>query len=111
MDPEEVRVTRRSSNRLWTRDFILLSLSLSCISFTNYGATTVMAFYVAKISGSLAYSGLVGGAFSIASLVLRPVSGLAVNRIGTRRVMVAGALLCMAACAAHAVAGAIALLV
>jgi MFS family permease len=111
MDFDDVIVAKKSPNRLWTRDFVLLLLGLSCVSFTNYGATTVMAFYVAKISGSLAFSGLVGGAFSIASLVLRPVSGLAANRIGARWIMLASTLLCMAACAMHVVAGAIALLV
>lgn len=110
MDFKNVRITTPSSNRLWTRDFILLSLGLSCISFTNYGTTTIMAFYVAKISGSLVYSGLVGGAFSIASLVLRPVSGFAVDRLGPRRVMLASTVLCVAACAFHAMAGVIALL-
>lgn len=108
---QDVRIATKSPSTLWTRDFVLLSLGLACISFTNYGATTVIAFYVAKISDSLAYSGLVGGAFSIASLVLRPVSGMAANRIGARRVMAASTLLGMAACAMHAVAGAILLLV
>lgn len=103
-------ITKPSSGRLWTRDFILLSLGLACISFTNYGATTIMAFYVAKISGSLVYSGIVGGAFSIASLVLRPVSGFAVNRLGPRKVMLASTALCVVACAFHTMAGVIVLL-
>jgi MFS family permease len=88
-----------------------VTLGLSCISFANYACTAVMAFYVAKISGSLAYSGFVGGAFFIASLVLRPVSGIAVDRIGARWVLMASTLLCIGACAMHAMAGTIALLV
>jgi MFS family permease len=89
----------------------LLSLGLACIAFTNYAASTVMAFYVAMISGSLAYSGIAGGAFFIASLVLRPVSGMAVDRIGTRWILLASALLCIGACSMQAMAGSIALLV
>ncbi len=94
-----------------TRDFILMSLGLSSISFTNYAASTVMAFYVVQISGSLAYSGIAGGAFFIASLALRPVSGMAVDRIGTRWILVASTLLCVGACTMQAMTGSIALLV
>jgi MFS family permease len=111
MDSENVSAPTSADSRLWTRDFILLSLGLSCISFTNYAASTVMAFYVAQISGSLAYSGIAGGAFFITSLVLRPVSGMAVDRIGTRWILVASTLLCIGACTMQAMAGSIAFLV
>lgn len=111
MDLENASATTSPGGRLWTPDFILLSLGLSCISFTNYAASTVMAFHVAQISGSLAYSGIAGGAFFFASLALRPVSGLAVDRIGARWILVASTLLCIGACTMQAMAGSIALLV
>lgn len=69
-----------------------------------------MAIYAENISGSTAFAGLVTGAFYLASLGMRPINGLLVDRYGSRPLLIVSTLLCAIACFCHQFALAIAIL-
>jgi MFS family permease len=84
--------------RIWTRDFTLLALGGLCIAMANYFFSATMAIYAENISGSTAFAGLVTGAFYLASLGMRPINGLLVNRYGSRPLLIMSTLLCAIVC-------------
>lgn len=87
---------------LWTRDYALalLSMHLFYLGWTSlFGA--LPSYLGAAPKWQIGW--VVGGAFGIASLVMRPWSGRLVDRDGRRRWMIRGAVLVAVGVAAHAI--------
>ena len=76
------------SNRIWTADFLKISLvNTSIIGSFNLLLAT-LPLYVIAIGGSEAEVGLVMGAFGLMTVVARPFVGVALDKFGRKTVLV-----------------------
>lgn len=75
---------------LWTRDFVLLVVSNLALFISFQMLMPTLPVYVQRLGGSDAVIGLVTGVFTIASVAIRPVTGLALDRWGRRGLLLAG---------------------
>lgn len=96
--------------RIWTRDFALLMIGLLLVSCANYFFASSIAVYARLLSSSAAYAGLLTSSFYFGSVGMRLVNGILVQKYGARRLMLLGAALCTAACAAHGFAASVGVL-
>lgn len=81
---------------LWTRDFILL-LALSLSFYMGFHILLApMPLYVVHLGGDEAAAGLVTGLFTLTAMVVRPLSGWALDAYGRRAVLVLGTGFCLA---------------
>lgn len=97
-------------NKIWTKNFTFLIISLLLISCANYYFASSMAIYAKFLSNSGVYSGLITASFYIGSVGMRLVNGILVQKYGAHRLMLISAGLCVTACFAHNFASAIMLL-
>lgn len=75
--------------RLWTKNFILLCIMnffLAC-SFFFY-MPTLPLFVVEELGGMEDQVGLIAGIFTVSSLLIRPWSGMLVDQLGRRRILI-----------------------
>jgi len=100
-----------NNDRIWTKDFTLLMISLLLISSANYFFAPVMAIYAGLISHSAAYASIITASFYLGSVGMRLINGTLVQKYGAHRLMLLSAGLGLIACFAHNFAGVIALLV
>ena len=94
-----------TDERIWTRNFSFLMISLLLVACANYYLTSSIAVYAGLLGGSAAYTGLVTSSFYFGSVGMRLVNGLMVQKHGAHRMMLVGAALAAAACGVHLVAG------
>lgn len=97
--------------KIWTRGFIFLMLSLFLIASANYYFASSVAIYAKLITHSGLYAGTVTAAFYLGSVGMRLINGTMVQKYGTRCMMLFSAALCMVACFAHNFANMVGLLI
>ena len=79
--------TGAPSNRIWTADFLKISL-VNTASFSSFNMLTItMPLYVVVIGGSESDVGLIMGVFSITAVASRPFVGAALDRFGRKSVL------------------------
>jgi MFS family permease len=78
---------------IFTRDFILSFFAQFSFSSVFWMLIPTLPIYLSKLGSSEAEIGVLIGAFSVSSLVLRPFIGRALLRIPERNFMIAGSLL------------------
>ncbi len=77
---------------LWTRDFLLL-LGSNVVFFMSFQILLVsMPLYVVHLGGKAATAGLVTGLFTLASMLVRPLTGWALDTYGRRSIWLLGTL-------------------
>lgn len=82
---------------LWTRDFLLL-LAASVAFYTGFQILLApMPLYVVHLGGGEAAAGLVTGLFTVIAMLVRPVTGWALDAYGRRAVLAFGTAFCLAA--------------
>lgn len=86
------------AQKLWSRDFIIVMLACSGISFCNYFFVSTLPVYARNMTGTTVYAGLMTTIFTFAALLTRPVTGVLSDKIGRVKLLIFGALLCAAAC-------------
>jgi MFS family permease len=91
----------QESERLISKDFILIMIASLGTAFCNFMFFTALPLYAQKVTGSLLFSGLMMTVYSIAALVSRPISGIISDRVGRIRLMIIGAAVCACACALY----------
>jgi MFS family permease len=75
------------NDRIWNRDFVLLILSNFLMYITYYAILSALPIYlVSNLNASKMQVGVVVGAYTIASVLVRPFSGFALDRFGRRTV-------------------------
>lgn len=94
-----------SDNKIWTKNFTFLIISLLLISCANYYFASSMAIYAKIISSSGTYAGLITASFYVGSVGMRLVNGTLVQKCGAHKLILISAGLCLAACFAHNFAG------
>ena len=93
-------------DRIWTKDFVLLLVSLLLISCANYYFASSIAIYANLIGCTGALAGLITASFYVGSVGMRLVNGVLVQKYGPHKLMAVSAALCFCACFAHNYAGA-----
>jgi MFS family permease len=82
-----------NKERLWTRDFITVSVINFLIALIFYLLMVTIASYaVDKFHASTSVAGLVAGIFIIGALCGRIVSGRIIEGIGSKKILMAGAI-------------------
>ncbi len=75
---------------VWTRDFILISITSLFITLGFQMLLPVLPVFSASIGGSDSWAGIVVGVFTVSSVVMRPISGRLLDMYGRRGVYIAG---------------------
>lgn len=82
-------MTHKQSERLWTRDFTLLSAALFLISTAFYFLLPTLPIYVVKEMGlSNREVGLIIAIYTLAALIIRPFAGIALDIWGRRFLLI-----------------------
>ena len=104
--------TASSRRGLWTRDFLLASLTNFFIAMVFYLLVTAMALYaVDRFAASDAESGLAVSAFVLGSVVTRLFTGQAMDLVGRRRILIVALVVFLGVSAVYVVAGSLWLLI
>jgi MFS family permease len=75
------------NEKIWTRDFILLILSNFLMYITYYAILSALPIYlVSDLHATKMQVGVVVGTYTIASVIVRPFSGFALDRFGRRTI-------------------------
>ena len=73
--------------RMWNRDFILLIASNFLMYITYYAVLSALPVYlVSYLHATKSQVGVVVGAYTIASVLVRPFSGFTLDRFGRRTI-------------------------
>ena len=73
--------------RMWNKDFILLILSNFLMYITYYAVLSALPIYlVSDLHATKSQVGVVVGAYTIASVLVRPFSGFTLDRFGRRTI-------------------------
>jgi MFS family permease len=78
---------REMNEKIWTRDFILLILSNFLMYITYYAILSALPIYlVSDLHATKMQVGVVVGTYTIASVLVRPFSGFALDKFGRRTI-------------------------
>jgi MFS family permease len=102
---------KNKTEKLWTRDFVIVMIACSGISFCNYFFSSTLPIYATNMTGTTVYAGLIMTVYTLSALASRPLTGYLNNRVGRVRMLVIGAALCAVACFLYQFSAAIALLI
>lgn len=81
------------NEKLFTRNFVLTSLSTFAIFTSFYFLLVTLPIYILELGGSESEIGLIIGVFTISAVLLRPFIGIGVDIIGRRKILVAGSVI------------------
>lgn len=87
---------KRDRPRLWTGDFTLTLAIAFCAFVSCQALNNGTPLYITRIGGTTGFAGALILDFSIAAAVARLFAGRIIDRMGRKRIMVAGALLLIA---------------
>ncbi|AXI10944.1 MFS transporter [Oceanobacillus sp. 143] len=83
-----------NQTKLWTKDFIIVSLINFLLTLVFYLlVVTIAAFAIGEYGATVSQSGLVSGIFIIGALIGRFVCGSIIEIIGRKRLLIMGAVL------------------
>ena len=83
---------RPKNEKLFTKNFILTSLSTVTIFTSFYFLLVTLPIYILKLGGSESEIGLIIGVFTISAVVLRPFIGRELDSRGRKKILLAGSL-------------------
>lgn len=78
---------------LFTKNFILTSLSTFTLFTSFYFLLITLPFYIQKLGGSESEIGLIIGVYTLSAVFLRPFLGRGVDMIGRKAFLIAGSLI------------------
>ena len=79
-----------ASQRLWTKNFIMINLCVMFASFTNFCFIYILPVHVLRIGGSNTQVGLMGAGLTIIGLITRLTMSPLVDRWGRKPMLVLG---------------------
>ncbi len=86
----------KKREKLWTKDFVIVSVINFLIFLAHFLLfVTIASFAVDAFGATTDLAGLVAGMFIIGALIGRVVTGRFIEGIGSRKVLIAGALSCI----------------
>lgn len=77
-------------NKLWTQDFIRISLAMLLLVMAFYVLIPTLPVFVKQLGGTESQIGLVTGIFTLSAVLVRPLSGGLIDRYGRRPFMIGG---------------------
>jgi len=87
-------MTHKSAERLWTREFILLTTALFLISTAFYFLLPTLPVFVVEVLGvGNKEVGLIVSVFTLSALIIRPFAGLALDLLGRKSILVISSLI------------------
>ncbi len=96
------KMKQAQSSKLWTKDFIIISLINFFTHLVFYTLIVITAIYVVtEFNASQSMAGLATGIFVLASLVGRVFAGKYLDRIGPKRILVGSLILFVLAMISH----------
>ncbi len=104
-------INASAPERLWTKDYVIVMIASSGISFCNYFFFSTLPIYAQNLSGSAVYAGLVTGVYTLAAMIIRPFSGILSDQFGRTKLLILGAFICSIACALYSFASGLILLI
>lgn len=90
------------TERLWSRNFILLCLSNTFLFLSFDMLLPTLPLYVAEKGGSDTEIGMIMGVFTITAILIRPFSKVGSNKMGEKMLLVCGVILCLLATGSYA---------
>lgn len=81
---------RTKNETLFTKNFILTSLSTFTLFTSFYFLLITLPFYIQKLGGSESEIGYIIGIFTISAVFLRPFIGREVDKRGRKKLLIAG---------------------
>ena len=90
-DSSEGDGSRRSHDRLITRDIALIMAGTFCYMTSSMMGTPIIAGFSQSLGANGAIMGFIAGALSLSSLVCRPIAGNLSDRTSKRRLAILGA--------------------
>lgn len=86
----EKDIKHQKKEPLWTRDFILISITSLFITMGFQMLLPVLPVFSAELGGSDSWAGLVVGIFTISAVIMRPIAGHLLDKQGRRGVFISG---------------------
>ena len=75
-------------DKMWNRDFVLLTLSNFFMCITYYAIISALPIYlVSELHAGKTQVGIVLAAYTIASVIIRPFSGFALDKFGRKTIL------------------------
>ncbi len=90
--------------RLWNRSYILMLILNTIMAVGFFMVNPVLADYAISIGASPEQAGFIAGMFAITALIARPISGIAVDRMNKKHLLLVMTLLLAISSAGYAVA-------
>ena len=88
-----------SQEKLWTRDFTIVSVLNFLLVLVFYLLVVVIGLYASRdLNATVSQAGLVVGVFIVGSLVGRVMAGQFLDRLGRKRSMLLGLFLAVLTC-------------
>jgi MFS family permease len=81
------------SEKLWSKNFLLLLLSNAFISMNFFMLNPTFPVYIKTIDNNLGAVGILTALFTLTAMLVRPFSGMAVDRFDKKRIYFIGVLL------------------
>lgn len=81
---------KNNTETLWTKNFILINIINLLIFFSFQMLLPTLPIYVKELASSNSIIGLVTGIFVVSSVIIRPISGLLLDKLGRQKVFVVG---------------------
>lgn len=80
----------QEKERLWTRDYILISIANLFITTGFQMLLPILPVFSAKLGGSDSWAGMVVGIFTFSAVLMRPIAGRLLDKQGRRGVYLIG---------------------
>lgn len=95
----EMNLKQMAKSKLWTKDFIIISVTSFLVMLTFYLLMTTLALYsVEKFQASETAAGFAASIFVIGSLLLRLVAGKYIDVIGRKKLLYSSLILFLVSC-------------
>lgn len=80
-----------TKTKLWTKDFLMISLSNFLLFISFYTLMVTLAGYsIDKFHASQSEAGLASGIFVLGAVLVRPIAGKMIDQIGKKRLLMIG---------------------
>ncbi|MDQ0887231.1 MFS family permease [Paenibacillus sp. V4I9] len=107
---ETLFVDKKKRKPLWTKAFLITSLSNLLLFFSFQMLIPTIPTHVSQLGGNDVQVGLVIGIFTISSLLTRPFAGRALDLFGRKHVLLVGLALCALTIAGYSYMAAVTLI-
>lgn len=81
---------KQNKETLWTKNFMIINMINLFIFFSFQMLLPTLPIYIKELGGSNSVIGLVTGIFVVSSVIIRPISGLLLDKLGRQKVFVIG---------------------